>query len=823
MRIFRLAPSVEVETTDTQEILGLKALLDSGTSGLFLHIRFVREHGLTIRTLSQPISINNVDGTANAAGAITEVVDLVLRYNGHSEHVVFVVTDLGEQDMILGYTWLKEHNPEIDWAAGTVERKARAKTRAAMRACRSSGIPTPEPELDNIPELYPDLDCEDDSDSDRKTTSQRLAEAFAHNSTPKSFRDAIPDHLHDFEDIFSKAAFNELLERKQWDHAIELEPSSTPSSCKVYLLAPNEQAELNTVAVLAEPAKRSSNQLRLQSAGEPSGLHLGDRERDSQLLVFPHIFGTQRNTGQPPQTFHGTGASCLAADYTVPDHTPDADYPYTYPNLSPTISSASSLDPSYPPSPDKTLRSPFRTPDPPAPSEAPRPTPQQPPAYDDAMAKDETSLFRGDHTSTTELPHTWFRRLEGRFDENTPLSTQLYRFEKSLEPGRRPLYTAFTVKWPLPTIVEPTRDEFLKHLHDTKLKEDMVGQLVEETDKVYSHVKWAEDIRALTDVLEHDSGHLIPEVRRGLPLVVHRLLPASGQSTWAAFLSAVTDLSPVHIDDELEHMAWYGPAAQVQAQAQPGDWQKDMNALTAQFSNAAVIRSPARAPPPSYHYRPAFAAYQPQPQQQQIAPNTPQTNSRQASPHMTPGNDATPHVRNANAAQPFATPTCNDGNPFMTNTSAPAGSLFNPRTPGNNTTPETPSRMPSTELARRAVELSMVYPATPEGIAMYTEALQRWEAMHTPSREVDFQTPPYPLTPGTKNIGSPGESTGAALARPNCPLAVHARRAPEQSFGVSQINATEETAPYEPRIYNAAALNFEDDCEDQGNGQEARA
>ncbi|GLB45568.1 putative retrotransposable element tf2 155 kda protein type 1-like [Lyophyllum shimeji] len=293
---------VEVETTDTQEILGLKALLDSGASGLFLHIRFVREHGITTRTLSRPIPVKNVDGTANAAGAITKVVDLVLRYNGHSERVVFAVTDLGEQDMILGYTWLKEHNPEIDWAAGTVsmsrcparcqtcreevkvERKARNKTRAAIRACRSSGVPAPEPELDDIPELYPDPDCEDDpppeanpetdpvpdsreadtmEEGDRllatalfgypaaeeirasQTTSQRLAEAFARNSAPKDFRDAVPDYLHDFEDVFSKAAFDELPERKQWDHAIELEPGSTPSSCKVYPLAPNEQAELD--------------------------------------------------------------------------------------------------------------------------------------------------------------------------------------------------------------------------------------------------------------------------------------------------------------------------------------------------------------------------------------------------------------------------------------------------------------------------------------------------------------------------------------------------------------------------------------------------
>ncbi|GLB34667.1 putative zinc ion binding [Lyophyllum shimeji] len=267
---------VEVETTDTQEILGLKALLDSGASGLFLHIRFVREHGITTRTLSRPIPVKNVDGTANAAGAITEVVDLVLRYNGHSERVVFAVTDLGEQDMILGYTWLKEHNPEIDWAAGTV---SMSRCPARCQTCREEvkRRPCPEPELDDIPELYPDPDCEDDpppeanpetdpvpdsreadtmEEGDRllatalfgypaaeeirasQTTSQRLAEAFARNSAPKDFRDAVPDYLHDFEDVFSKAAFDELPERKQWDHAIELEPGSTPSSCKVYPLAP---------------------------------------------------------------------------------------------------------------------------------------------------------------------------------------------------------------------------------------------------------------------------------------------------------------------------------------------------------------------------------------------------------------------------------------------------------------------------------------------------------------------------------------------------------------------------------------------------------
>ncbi|KAG5723404.1 hypothetical protein E4T56_gene14126 [Termitomyces sp. T112] len=78
-----------------------------------------------------------------------------------------------------------------------------------------------------------------------QTTSQHLAEAFAANSQPKPFHSTVPNHLHDFEDVFSKASFDSLPEHKQWDHAIELIPDAEPSSCKVYPLAPCEQDKLD--------------------------------------------------------------------------------------------------------------------------------------------------------------------------------------------------------------------------------------------------------------------------------------------------------------------------------------------------------------------------------------------------------------------------------------------------------------------------------------------------------------------------------------------------------------------------------------------------
>ena len=38
----------------------------------------------------------------------------------HREKVVFVVTDIGEENVIIRLDWLREHNPEIDWECGSL-------------------------------------------------------------------------------------------------------------------------------------------------------------------------------------------------------------------------------------------------------------------------------------------------------------------------------------------------------------------------------------------------------------------------------------------------------------------------------------------------------------------------------------------------------------------------------------------------------------------------------------------------------------------------------------------------------------------------------
>ncbi len=74
-----------------------------------------------------------------------------------------------------------------------------------------------------------------------------LAAAANAEKLKKSFKEMVPEDYHSFRDLFSKENFDELPERKPWDHAIELTPNAKASlNCKVYPLNRNEQEQLDT-------------------------------------------------------------------------------------------------------------------------------------------------------------------------------------------------------------------------------------------------------------------------------------------------------------------------------------------------------------------------------------------------------------------------------------------------------------------------------------------------------------------------------------------------------------------------------------------------
>lgn len=233
----------------------------------------------------------NIDGTENKEGSITHVAVLDMVVGTHVEKVVFTVTDIGPEDVIIGLDWLRKHNPEVDWKEGSLRMSrcpercqsqgeasksaftpmgdTRVRPAAQTRKRRSrktvtkgdvttrvlmEEIPEDDPEewngeedhlieawsrgvqLQNAPQLFVMAGY---------TYSQQLAEQELNKKPERTFEEMVPEPYRDFQKVFSKSASERLPEHKPYDHAIELIPGATTFHSRVYPLSPNEQVALD--------------------------------------------------------------------------------------------------------------------------------------------------------------------------------------------------------------------------------------------------------------------------------------------------------------------------------------------------------------------------------------------------------------------------------------------------------------------------------------------------------------------------------------------------------------------------------------------------
>jgi hypothetical protein len=100
--------------------------------------------------LGQPRTICNVDGTQNSLGNITEATDLEVYYGPVMKKETFFIINLGGDEMLLGYPFLSNTNPPINWKTSTFYGNVTIATEDAH-------LWTPERQLQLLKEIKPEM------------------------------------------------------------------------------------------------------------------------------------------------------------------------------------------------------------------------------------------------------------------------------------------------------------------------------------------------------------------------------------------------------------------------------------------------------------------------------------------------------------------------------------------------------------------------------------------------------------------------------------------------------------------------------------------
>jgi len=109
---------IKISRKTEKENIITPGLLDSGAGGKFIDQNYARKSGFKITQLEQLLKAFNVDRTENKRGTIKKFVDLDLTIFGRRRNTLLFGTGLGKQKIILGFPWLNEHNPKINWKTG---------------------------------------------------------------------------------------------------------------------------------------------------------------------------------------------------------------------------------------------------------------------------------------------------------------------------------------------------------------------------------------------------------------------------------------------------------------------------------------------------------------------------------------------------------------------------------------------------------------------------------------------------------------------------------------------------------------------------------
>src|SRR6266704_2679887 len=96
-------------------------LADSSATNNFVNSQLLKRLQISYLPTPNPIKIWNVDGTLNQDRSITHYTDLQVRTGKETQVLRLLITNLGKDEVILGYPWFTAFEPKIQWKEATLE------------------------------------------------------------------------------------------------------------------------------------------------------------------------------------------------------------------------------------------------------------------------------------------------------------------------------------------------------------------------------------------------------------------------------------------------------------------------------------------------------------------------------------------------------------------------------------------------------------------------------------------------------------------------------------------------------------------------------
>nr|CEG03748.1 unnamed protein product [Fusarium acuminatum CS5907] len=215
-------------------------MTDSGAEGKgFIDESWAKSQKLQFRPLNRPFEIEVFDGRPAESGQVTHYVRAGLRIADHyQKSMIFYVTQLASYPIVLGMPWLKQHDPQVGFAAHTFT----SNSPYCQKFCNTPTRPAKIKALQTVPKKFlRQMEQNIPANLRQKDILPISLEAVKLYSKRKRYRFFtvtieqidralqkdnhevnLPEELLEIQDVFSPREAEKLPPHRTGDHHIEL-------------------------------------------------------------------------------------------------------------------------------------------------------------------------------------------------------------------------------------------------------------------------------------------------------------------------------------------------------------------------------------------------------------------------------------------------------------------------------------------------------------------------------------------------------------------------------------------------------------------------